>query len=211
MTHRFANSDFSTPRDPMLGRLLIATRQLQSTPFARSVVYVIQDNDEGTFGTVLNQPATTAHFSAWKEMGGVDVEQRHLISGGPIGGPVIAIHQQREVADMELPGGIYLSCDRESIEQLGSADDEFSQDHFSSESPSAESADFRIVMGVAGWKPGQLEREIEEGCWFVSDAHAEQIFDSPWMMWEKSLRRHGEQTVCDLIGTDAIAGDCRWN
>ena len=206
MTNRFSNTDLSAPRNPMLGRLLIASRQLHGTPFARSVVYIIQDNGEGTFGTVLNQPATTDHLSAWKEMGGVDVEKQQLIAGGPIGGPVIAIHQQRDVADMELPGGIYLSCDRESIEQLSHGDDEFSIDPVD-----PESTDFRIAMGVAGWKRGQLEREIEEGCWFVSDAHADQIFDSPWMMWEKSLRRYGEQTICELLNVDAIASDCRWN
>ena len=50
----------------------------------------------------------------------------------------------------------------------------------------------RVFAGYAGWSPGQLEREIEGGSWFVFDALPSDAFaPRPDDLWHMVLRRQG--------------------
>jgi putative transcriptional regulator len=50
----------------------------------------------------------------------------------------------------------------------------------------------RLVIGYSGWGPGQLEAELEESAWLLSDVSAELIFSTPpERMWEAAIRRLG--------------------
>jgi putative transcriptional regulator len=50
----------------------------------------------------------------------------------------------------------------------------------------------RVFAGYAGWSPGQLEEELEEGSWLVLPARASDVFgDEPERLWSKVLRRQG--------------------
>ena len=52
--------------------------------------------------------------------------------------------------------------------------------------------DLRMLLGYAGWGPGQLESELAEGAWLVVPVSAEVIFDvEASMMWEHVLRSLG--------------------
>ena len=46
------------------GTLLIANTDLMEPTFRRSVIYVVEHNDGGTLGVVLNRPSETAVFNA---------------------------------------------------------------------------------------------------------------------------------------------------
>jgi putative transcriptional regulator len=48
------------------------------------------------------------------------------------------------------------------------------------------------MLGYSGWGPGQLEAELQESAWLISDVSEELIFDTPPdAMWEKAIRRLG--------------------
>ena len=50
----------------------------------------------------------------------------------------------------------------------------------------------RLVVGYAGWGPGQLEAELEQSAWLLSDVDTDLIFDTPPdRMWEAAIRRLG--------------------
>jgi putative transcriptional regulator len=184
----------------LAGRFLVATPQLFGTPFAKSVVLVLQHNEQGTFGAVLNRPGGPDLIQAWDKMSSVNIGADHLLAGGPIGGPVIAIHLEPEVGELEMPNGVFVSTEKEAIEHLSLL-----------QSNDPRSAQFKIVFGVAGWKLGQLESEIDNGSWFTLGASAAQVFDDPNWMWEDSVRRYGQQVFCDLLGVDEILGDPHLN
>lgn len=188
MTKRFEQFDFNADREgrPNItpGTLLVASPALKGTVFQKAVVFVLQNNADGIFGVVLNRPANEEIKVEWHKMVGSDFSDRFIVQGGPIGGPVFAIHQEQQLAEMEIPGGIFVSAGSEKFQQL----------------VENETASYRIVFGVAGWPLGQLQDEIEDGLWFTLDGDADQVFDDPTWMWERSLRRYGQQLICDMVG-----------
>jgi len=49
-----------------------------------------------------------------------------------------------------------------------------------------------LVMGYAGWGAGQLEAELHESAWLLSDIDPDLIFNTPSeRMWETAIRRLG--------------------
>ncbi|MDP5120898.1 MAG: YqgE/AlgH family protein, partial [Spirosomaceae bacterium] len=53
-------------------------------------------------------------------------------------------------------------------------------------------ADVRLFIGYSGWEAGQLQNEINRNAWFVSEADAALIFDTPTKsVWRETLRRMG--------------------
>jgi putative transcriptional regulator len=50
----------------------------------------------------------------------------------------------------------------------------------------------RLIVGYSGWGPGQLEAELEESAWLLSDVDGDLIFTTPpERMWEAAIRRLG--------------------
>jgi putative transcriptional regulator len=50
----------------------------------------------------------------------------------------------------------------------------------------------RLIVGYSGWGAGQLELELNESAWLISDVDADLIFNTPpESMWEAAIRRLG--------------------
>ena len=50
----------------------------------------------------------------------------------------------------------------------------------------------RLIVGYSGWAPGQLEAELAESAWLLSDVDSDLLFNTPPQeMWEKAIRRLG--------------------
>ncbi len=180
----FGNSNGLVPAEKLKGKLLVATESMMGTGFAKAVVLLLQDNREGSFGVILNRPANEQIKQRWRQMSGSPEHvTTQLVEGGPVGGPVFAIHRFQSLGEMELPGEIFLSSNTETIQQL------FDQ------SPE----NYRIFLGIAGWKPNQLHSEIQKGYWHVVESDPEDIFDDTQWLWERSMFRYGDQLLCDLL------------
>ena len=186
MTNRFSGSqNDSRASGSLQGKLLVASEEMTAAPFSKAVVLLLQDNAQGTFGVVLNQPADEQLKRRWRQMSGSPEHVlAQLVRGGPVGGPVFAIHKFQSLGEMELPGDIFLSANAETIQQLF----EQSPEHY------------RIFLGIAGWNPNQLDSEIQNGYWHVVDCDPEEIFDDSQWLWERSMFRFGEQLLCDTLG-----------
>ena len=52
--------------------------------------------------------------------------------------------------------------------------------------------ELRLLLGYAGWGPGQLEHELAEGAWIVAPLRREVVFEvEPSAMWDHVLRGLG--------------------
>ena len=184
-----------SPSDDLQGKLLVAAPSLIGNVFEKTVVLVLQHNSSGTFGIVLNRPADKEILTEWESMTGKDPTNRCFVHGGPVGGPVFAIHQQQAIGEVEMPCGLFVSADSVSMRKLMEQDDDR----------------YRIVFGVASWSIGQLESEIDSGIWFPLNARADDVFDDASWMWEKSLRRYGEQVTREVLRIDRLPDNPNWN
>src|SRR2546423_15101791 len=71
------------PEESLRGRLLIASPALLDPNFARAVVLVVEQNDEGAMGIVLNRPSTAAVAEAVPPLEDLVGEEESVFVGGP--------------------------------------------------------------------------------------------------------------------------------
>ncbi|MEM9828199.1 MAG: YqgE/AlgH family protein [Planctomycetota bacterium] len=105
--------------------------------------------------------------------------------GGPISGPVVALHQQSELAEMEMQGGIYVAAERDHLEKLV----------HQQQSP------YRLIVGHLRWDEDALEQEIEAGIWHLLPATAEQVFSPAQGMWPRLIRRATSRSMAHWVKT----------
>ncbi len=165
--------------DPGPGTLLIADPFLKDPNFLRTVVFLCEHRDEGSFGFVINRQYENTLDELIPEL------EQHKI---PVyyGGPVQqdTIHFLHQYPD-EVPGGIevvkgvWWGGDFEKLVELIKRDD-FTADKV------------RFYIGYSGWSNGQLDEGMKEKTWLTVEATRKLIFHKNYEeIWKESLRMLG--------------------
>ncbi len=170
-----------TPASSHTGRLLVATPMLTDPNFSRSVVLLLDHDEQGALGVVLNRPTPVGVgdvLDGWAELAGTP---QVVFQGGPVGldsalavavvpgepGPADPlgwrrVHGAIGLVDLEAPPQVLAG-------ELGA---------------------LRVFAGYSGWTPGQLETEIEQGAWYLVDCEPGDIScPDPERLWREVLRR----------------------
>ena len=165
------------------GKLLIASPRLADPNFMRTVVLMIQHNDQGALGLVLNRPLDLTVRDACKETlpEPCNVDQI-LHQGGPCQGPLMVLHGNELSKDSDVLPGVYFTTERAKIESL-------------LKHPGAQA---RYFVGYSGWAPGQLEAEMEVESWLVSPADSGMVFEAKSNLWSKLMTRRMMDQPADL-------------
>ena len=164
---------------PGKGKVLIAEPFLEGRYFKRSLVLLAEYNEDGAVGFVLNKPINLsvdevliniAHFDGDVFIGGpVDTDRIYYIHTIPE-----LIPQSIHIYDNLYWGGDFTVL-KELIEQKMVLPDQV-----------------RFFAGYSGWTPGQLDDEIKEDSWLVSQLDVKDVMNSyNEKLWEKSLRKMG--------------------
>ena len=139
------------------GQLLVATSVIEGEPFFRSVIYLLDSDEHGAVGIILNYPLDPnidELFPQWSES--VD-RPGTLYLGGPVDTQsAMAVGIAREGT---TPAGWQSANGRIGIVDLDGPVPSF-----------GDFACLRLYAGYAGWSAGQLEAEIAEGSWLVVPA-----------------------------------------
>lgn len=164
--------------DSARGQLLIAGPSLLDPNFWRTVVLVIEHNEEGALGLVLNRPSETAIGEAVEELDELVGAEELLFIGGPVQPSAVIV-----LAQFEDPGEAALTA-FDDVGVLGTAS--------SPPELSVGVRQARAFVGHAGWGPGQLEAELERDDWIVEPARLDDAFsDAPPGLWSTVLTRKG--------------------
>ena len=168
------------------GRLLVATPLLGDPNFRRTVILIVEDEpEEGTLGVVLNRPTEVQVeqvLQSWTELvTGPSV----VFRGGPVS-PNSALALALACGDDEPLG--WRSLDGSHLTaRIGLVDLEAPPELLAGGITS-----LRVFAGYAGWGPGQLQAEIEEGAWYVLAGEPTDAFlAEPERLWQEVLRRQG--------------------
>lgn len=159
--------------------LLLATPVLLDPNFVEAVVLMLDVNDEGALGVVLNRPTGLSVADVLSDWGDVVAEPEVLFQGGPVetdGALAVALRR----GDDEGVLGF-----REVLGRLALLDLDTPVELVSSELDG-----LRIFAGYSGWGAGQLEREIGEGHWYVVAGLVPDVFRNDTAeLWRDVLRR----------------------
>lgn len=153
---------------------LVAAPSLTCPIYRRSVILLVDHNEDGAFGLVINRPADVRFRQVLGDVG-IEVDpvsppEAPVMVGGPVspgtgwiiydpaGGPWPR-DEMVQVADR-----IAVSASYEMLEALASG-----------HGPKRR----LMMLGYAGWGPGQLEEEIAEGSWIPVDLDARLVFETP--------------------------------
>src|SRR5690242_12720891 len=101
------------------GHFLIASPALQDPNFARAVVLLLQHDDEGALGLVINREAELSLRQLWEKIGKEECAvDAPLHVGGPCEGTLMVLHTHQEAAQAEVVEGVYFSAQAEHIHRL---------------------------------------------------------------------------------------------
>ena len=180
----------------LTGKLLVAMPGMGDPRFAHAVVFMAEHSEKGAMGLMVNKPAPDLKLS--------DVLD-HLVEGDAppddglgvhIGGPVetgrgFVLHSDEYVSAIEtlrIGGGFALTATLDILEDIAAG-------------KGPERA--LMMLGYAGWGPGQLEGEIGRNGWLTCEATAELVFGLPdSKKWGAALNSLG----IDPLGLSAAAG-----
>lgn len=173
------------------GTLLVASPGLTDPNFARAVILVLRNDNNGTLGVVLNRPTNLELATAFPELAaGVGAYEGRLFRGGPISPvqPLLLVRglAAATIATPEILDKVFLTVDLDALPDMVRLADGTN--------------DLRIYAGHAAWGPGQLDAELRAGGWQVVPGTADLVFHAdPGGLWTE-LEGRGT-TRSDLVAS----------
>jgi len=173
-----------TPKNklkPGKGKLLVSYPIMSDPYFKRTVILLCEHSDEGSFGFVLNKY--------------INIKLSDLIEGLPelntkiaVGGPVQTsslyyLHTLGEKVhgSVEVINGLYMGGDYDDLRQL-IIDGE------------VKPHDIRFFVGYSGWGENQLNEELKDHSWIITEAKAETLMNTNLeKLWQKTLVDMGKE------------------
>lgn len=166
---------------PKRGRLLISYPLMNDPYFKRSVVLLCEHNEEGSFGFVLNKYLDVSLSELVEDL--PDIPNR-IALGGPVQtSNLFFLHTMGHQIEgsIEVADNIYMGGEFESLR------DKLNQGILQNDQ-------VRFFVGYSGWSEKQLEGELADNAWLVSEAPADILMStSTEKLWQKALTDMGKE------------------
>ncbi|MEO8887536.1 MAG: YqgE/AlgH family protein [Mucilaginibacter sp.] len=164
------------------GRILISEPFMLDPNFKRSVVLLTEYADTGAVGFILNHPG---EYLLGDVLPDTAYSEIPVYTGGPVGENTLHfIHKCPDKIDdgIEICDGIFWGGNFETVKQLIST-------------YQLDNSEIKFFTGYSGWEIGQLEEELRENAWIVSDKFtAENIFSSnEQTIWREAIINMGQR------------------
>ncbi len=180
----------------LAGQFLVASPHLRDPNFVRTVVLMLQHEDQGALGVIINRPGDKTVDEVWEMIGSepAGCDDRVYV-GGPVPGPLIAIHDQQKLGEREILPGLFMSMQKDAIDKL----------------VTNSKGRFRLFSGHAGWGGGQLEQEMTVGGWLTSPADAADMFGDYETLWKEICARIGRRIIAANVPPERLPVDPEMN
>lgn len=166
------------------GSLLLASTDLTEPTFARTVVYVIEHNEGGSLGVVLNRMSQTAVHNVMPSWTDLTASPRALFVGGPVKQdsalclgvlrPGIEVGEDVGMREIRPVSGRVVLVDLDADPEMLAGVLE----------------GVRIFAGYAGWGIGQLDAEMDQDSWMLTSALPRDVLAGAAVdLWATVLRR----------------------
>ena len=164
---------------PAAGMLLLAEPFLGDPFFSRSVVLLIEHNEEGSFGLIINKEVPVKPAEAISSLGNYEGK---VFVGGPVQPrSIFYLHTLGQRLEGSLPviDHLYWGGDAMQLNQMIMKGE-------------VKPGEVRFFLGYSGWSPGQLQDELKRDSWLVTKASADFLLNTPPRhLWKALLQRMG--------------------
>jgi len=145
--------------------------QMLDSRFEQSLIYILEHDFEGAWGVVINQATNMTLQEIFTQLDIASsndaIADQIILNGGPVDTQHGLVLHRPEISfesTRHFDGGVSLSSSRDVLEALASG---------------GEPEEHLVLLGHAGWGPGQLEEEITDNAWLTCEADTHIIFNTP--------------------------------
>ena len=157
---------------------------LDGADFSRSLVYLCGHDADGVMGLVVNKPSSLTLAELFEQLdiscSNTSILDRPVLSGGPMQPEAgLVLHEEKGDWDVtqDVGDNLYLTGSVDILQAI--AEDRGPEQ-------------FMVIRGYAGWGEGQLDQEINENSWLLTDSERSLLFDCPYYArWENAAKLLG--------------------
>ncbi|HRJ52598.1 MAG TPA: YqgE/AlgH family protein [Candidatus Thiothrix moscowensis] len=152
--------------------LLIAMPSMGDPNFDHTVSLICQHDEYGAFGVTINRPLEMTVGELLHQLE-IEIHDPHIagqsaLSGGPVQseqGFVLHDGMRNWDSTLRIDENLALTSSRDILNDIANGS---GPQHF------------LLVLGCAGWSPGQLEHEIKANAWLTCPSVANILFEMPY-------------------------------
>lgn len=167
--------------NPAKGRLLLSEPFMGDYYFGRSVILLVEHNEEGSVGVILNKPATARFNEVLQDFPEFDAP---IYIGGPVEtNSLFFIHQLGEKIEdsVEVQNGVFWGGDIKAVKEMILL-------------KMIKPEDIRFYIGYSGWGKDQLKSELKRNSWLVTPTDKASVFATdPLAMWSNFIDKMGNE------------------
>ena len=164
-----------------IGDVLVSEPFLNDFYFRRSAILIVDHNDEGSFGVVINKRLNVPFNDIIMGFPKFDAD---VYLGGPVDTDrVFFIHTIGEMIpdSHKIMSGLYWSGNINALKAMIKND-------------LIKSHEVRFYVGYAGWDGGQIRKELEANIWLVGKFSTKEILHTmPGKMWSTFVNKLGNR------------------
>lgn len=173
----------SNTLNPVIGDVLISEPFMNDFYFRRSVILLIDHNEEGSLGVIINKRLTIPFNEIVQ---GFPEFKADVYLGGPVETDrIFFIHTVGEMIpdSHKISDGLYWSGNINVLKSMIKMD--LIKPH-----------EVRFYVGYAGWDGGQLRNELKANTWVVGRFTSKQLLTTmPGKMWKSFVRQMGKRYI----------------
>ena len=171
--------------DALVGKLLVASPQVTEAVFSHTVILIVEHNDQGALGIVINQPFEEKTIGSLLDAFGKSDDsvqgKVQVFAGGPMEpgvGFIIHTIDYHRAETQPIDSHIAMTASVEVLRDIG---------HGKGPRKSL------VAFGYAGWGPGQLEVELARHDWLTIPEDPALIFDDDRKkVWDDAMAQMGQ-------------------
>ncbi|MGO4882174.1 MAG: YqgE/AlgH family protein [Bryobacteraceae bacterium] len=173
-----ASAQSTRPEDLAAGKLLVASPDLPDPNFAQTVVLLVEYDDDGVVGLILNRRSKVPISRVLEELAGAKNRADPVYAGGPVGRTdVMALVRGRRAPGgaKRVVGDVFLVSSKEDMEKTFAGATDADTVH--------------VYLGYSGWTMAQLQHELDLGAWYIFAGNAKAVFEQdPDALWQRLIR-----------------------
>ena len=175
-------------------KLLISMPNMVDPYFAKSVIFLCEDDKNGTIGIIINKPISQMKIVGTgirnKIFEDILKESEKIFFGGPVRLNEACIVQKNTGKSDDFSEKIELSTDLDLIQEI----------LFNEKTPE----NTKLIFGHAAWEKNQLQDEIKNGDWLIQE-YSDSVFKSnPKDLWIELIHIIGLDDF-GFVGTSGVS------